>query len=52
MPKTTGLQEGNEQSNEFYSSKQGLYDSVITSKPNSKFFQNGVAELEYHMCTM
>ena len=51
MPKTTGLQEGNEQSNEFYSSKQGLYDNVITSKPNSKIYQDGVAELEYHMCT-
>ena len=52
MPKTTGLQEGNEQSNEFYSSKQGLYDNVITSKPNSKISQNGVAELKYHMCRL
>ena len=32
-------------------SKQGLYDNVITSKPNSKISQDGVAESKYHMCT-
>ena len=32
-------------------SKQGVYVNVITSKPNSKISQNGVAELKYHMCT-